>query len=138
MSKSTDEHRIGLRETVESFDTRLRLARASELAIAGRFIEAESLLLPQRGEVSAAELDLLARINVRQGNVEKAHNCWLRAIEQGSERANYEECIEVLKEWSKNRKQQAAPGCRIGFSILLLTGGVMIWFLGRNLSNIAL
>jgi len=138
MSKSTDEHRIGLRETVESFDTRLRLARASELAIAGRFMEAEGLLLPQRGEISATELDLLARIHVRQGNVEKARNYWLRAIEQGSESANYEKCIEVLEEWSQNRQQQAAPGCRIGACVLLLIGGAMIWFLVRNLSKIAL
>ena len=102
-------------------------------------LEAEEVLCPgMRIPGSAEELDLLARIQVRQGKVEKARKYWRHAAEMSMERAHYEECIQVLEEWSKNRQQQAAPGCRIGVFVLLLTGGGMIWFLVRNLSNIAL
>lgn len=66
--------------TIEDFETKLRLARAAELGLAGRLLQAESVLSPN-GSLpgTALELDMLARINVRQGRFSDALKRWREA-----------------------------------------------------------
>jgi hypothetical protein len=66
--------------TIEDFETRLRLARAAELGLAGRLLQAESVLSPN-GSLpdTSLELDMLARINVRQGRFSDALKRWREA-----------------------------------------------------------
>ena len=53
----------GLNEAINRFDRKIRLARASELAVSGRLLEAEALLISkERFPDTWDELDLLARI----------------------------------------------------------------------------
>lgn len=60
----------------------LELAQATELARAGRYAEAETVLtdLLNARELPAA-LDLQARIHAQQGRLSKARECWKRALQ---------------------------------------------------------
>lgn len=73
---------LDLRETVAAFESRMRLARASEHAAAGRLFEAEALLAPPGGKQPGTwdEIDLLARIRVRQGKFTEAVRLWKQSL----------------------------------------------------------
>jgi|GEM_PF-1702771 len=72
-----------MKEAIERFNDRLRLARASELALAGRYIEAEALVLGGGNRPSYEGYDLLARIQVRNGRFQKAKASWRKSLETG-------------------------------------------------------
>lgn len=73
---------------VRQFDERLRLARATELASCNRLLEAESLLCPKgAAAASVAELDLLARVHVKQGRFDAAKRRWAEAASRSTDRA---------------------------------------------------
>ena len=68
-------------DIVRAFSLRLRLARSTELALAGSLLRAEELLtsggnLPETAE----ELDLLARILVQQKRYAEAQKRWKDAF----------------------------------------------------------
>lgn len=68
-----------LDQIIHRFDCEIRLARASELALAGRLLEAETLLVSRdRFPDTWGELDLLARIRVREGKLADALKLWGR------------------------------------------------------------
>lgn len=75
----------------------IRLARATELAQAGRLLEAEAVLA-QNGELprNASELDLLARIAARQGRFDEARRRWNAAMQIEPGNDIYRQCIEHL------------------------------------------
>lgn len=75
----------------------IRLARATELAQAGRLLEAEALLV-QNGELprNASELDLLARIAARQARFDEARQRWNMAMQLEPGNEIYRQCIEHL------------------------------------------
>ena len=75
----------------------IRIARATELAQAGKLLEAVALLTVN-GELpdNARELDLLARIAARQGRFEHARGLWNAAIQNNPENQIYRQCIEQL------------------------------------------
>lgn len=94
---------------VRQFDEHLRLACASELASCNRLLEAEALLCPEGVALAgAAELDVLARINVKQCRFADAKKRWEQAISRsGDRRAEFEQCLKVLEtysaQWRKRR-----------------------------------
>ena len=76
---------------------RLRLARATELARTGSYLEAEALLAPN-GHVpdSPRELDLLARIAAHQGRVADARRFWELALQQDPNNREIQQCLDRL------------------------------------------
>jgi len=73
---------VDLRETIAAFESRMRLARASEHAASARLFEAEALLAPPGGKQPDTwdEIDLLARIRVRQGKFAEAMQLWKQSL----------------------------------------------------------
>ncbi len=73
------------------------LARAAELASAGRLLEAQVLLCPNEAlPKSADELDLLARIHVKQGRNDLAKSRWEEALKSETRGAEFEDCLKAL------------------------------------------
>ena len=75
----------------------IRLARSTELAQAGRLLEAEAILT-HNGKLPdhARALDLLARIAARQGRFDEARRRWEAAIQVEPGNEIYRQCIEHL------------------------------------------
>ena len=86
-----------VRAALQACFTQIRLARATELAQSGRFLEADAVLAPS-GELphNASELDLLARIAARQGRFDEARRRWNAAIQIEPGNAIYRQCLERL------------------------------------------
>lgn len=83
--------------TLGRFVGRVRLARAAELTLSNRLLEAEILIAP--GGITPKdpnELDLLARIRVRQGRFAEALKLWRQVLRLPSHKAKAEGCIESL------------------------------------------
>jgi len=72
---------VDLSVIVTAFESRMRLARASEHAVAGRLFEAEALLAPP-GKLPNTwdEIDLLARIYVYQSKFAQALRLWKKSL----------------------------------------------------------
>jgi len=119
------------------FDERLRLARVAELASCNRLLEAEALLyLVGAGKATAAELDVLARINVRQCRFAEARECWEQAMNRGeSRRGEFEQCLQVLEvyrtQWFKRRMIE----WWVTLALLVVSLGIGIWTLIRQITN---
>ena len=118
---------------VQQFDERLRLARATELATSNRLLEAEALLCPRgSAESSVAELDLLARIHVRQGRFDAAKRLWEQAVVRAVDRrAKFEECLRVLEEYSIRRIRRCKIEWWITLVLLISSLAISIWVLFR-------
>jgi hypothetical protein len=66
---------------VRQFEARMNIARASELASFGRILEAEALIAHEnRAPKTWDEIDLLARIRVRQGKFAEAVQLWKQSL----------------------------------------------------------
>ena len=105
MALPIDQRRAEVQRLTTRFEDRLRLSRASELASWGRLLEAEALICPGRHQpMSADELDLLARIHVKQGQFDQARRRWEDAAKVGDRRDEFEECLKVLEDWLAFRK----------------------------------
>jgi|688.fasta_scaffold224571_2 hypothetical protein len=103
MSTKVDERLSELRRLAKQFDDRMKLARASELARDGRLLEAEGVLCQGKGlPQSVDELDLLARIHVRQGRYEDARRRWRDAAKLDGGQS-HDGCIEALDGWLEYR-----------------------------------
>ncbi len=122
---------------VREFDERLRLARASELASCNRLLEAEALLCPKGvGAASAAELDLLARINVRQCRFAEARKRWEQAIaREESRRGEFEQCLRVLEAYSAQSLKRRLIEWWVTLTLLVISLGIGIWNLIRQITN---
>ena len=92
LQKSTTE------EIVEEFSLKLKLARSAELALAGSLFKAEELLMSGNElPKSAAELDLLARILVRQKRYAEAQKRWNDALRVSPDETCYEKALIALE-----------------------------------------
>jgi hypothetical protein len=82
------------------FGKRLRMARASELALLHHYTRAEAIICEAGlSNMSSEELNLLARIHVRQRRFKDAKQRWELAIERdANERDMYETCLQVLEQ----------------------------------------
>ena len=130
MASTIAECRAEVQRIVMLFDDRLRLSRASELAAWGRFLEAETLLCPgQHLPMSANDLDLLARIHVKQGQFDQAKRRWEDALKLGDRRAEFEECLKVLEDWLAFRKRMW--NWRIGLAMWAAALMFTVWNLVR-------
>jgi hypothetical protein len=90
-----------LARIIGRFDHRMGLARASELALSGRLLEAETLLLSkERFPNTWEELDLLARIRVRQGKLADALRLWGRGATIPTHSSRAHACIASLQNYA--------------------------------------
>lgn len=130
MASNIDERRAEVQRITTRFEDRLRLSRASELASAGRLLEAETLLCPGKHlPMSADELDLLARIHVKQGQFDQAKRRWEDALKLGDRRADFEEYLKVLENWLLFRKRTWIWRTRLAMWAAALM--ITIWILVR-------
>ena len=91
----------GLNEAIDRFDRKIQLARASELALSGRLIEAEALLMSKEQFPDTwEELDLLARIRVREGKFADALKLWSRCASMPTRSARASACIASLQNYA--------------------------------------
>ena len=91
----------GLSEAIDRFDRKIRLARASELALSDRLLEAEALLTSEeRFPVTWDELDLLARIRVREGKFADALKLWNRGASMPTRSSGAHACIASLQNYA--------------------------------------
>ena len=128
MSNPTSEP--ATKDAIARFNERMRLARASELALMGRTLEAETLICPGRHlPMSSDELDLLARIHVKQGRYDQARKRWEDAAKIGDCRAVFEGRIKVLDDWLGYRHRMLVWRIKIG--IWLVAVSLSIWVLVR-------
>ena len=130
MASPIDERRTEVQRLAKRFDDQLRLARASELASMGRMLEAETLLCPGRHlPMSSKELDLLARIHVKQGYFDLARRRWEDASKISDRSAEFEECIEVLNDWLELKQRMLIWRIRLGLWIVTVL--LSFWILHR-------
>lgn len=123
MPASIEDRHAELQRITKLYEARLRLARASELASLGYLFEAEAILCPgMHIPISAEELDLLARIHVKQGRFDLARRRWEDAVKTGNQRSEYEDCIMALDQWLDYRQRMAKWRLRLG----LWTGVVLL------------
>jgi hypothetical protein len=108
------------------FEKRLRMARASELALLHHYTRAEAILCEVGlSRSSSEELDLLARIHVRQGRFNDAKQRWELAIERDTnKRDTYERCLRVLD----NHRLKMERRIRLSWSavIVLLIASILL------------
>jgi hypothetical protein len=118
------DHATQVERLVADFDRKLRLARATDLAKAGRFLEAESLLHSSRGiPEGGKELDLLARIAVRRRHFGKARLLWEAAMRSEPQNGEYRQCVEQLREREVKLKRWIKVG---GIGFLSLIGAAVL------------
>jgi hypothetical protein len=122
---------------VLKFDEQLRIFRASELAACNRLLEAAALLCPAgRNASSAAELDMLARINVRQGRFAEARKYWEQAITcDNGKKGEYVQCLKVLEVFSAQYYKQRVIHWWIALGLLTLSLAISIWTLIFKAAN---
>jgi hypothetical protein len=131
------EARVQLSTEVEDltsqFSRRIRLARAVELARAGRLLKAEALLCPTgTASKNCEELDLLARILVRQKRFVEAHRLWRKAFETGNERERIRRCIVVLQDHVDRNARRMRLLWSVGFALwVMLLIAVLVYFIWR-------
>lgn len=116
---------------VEEFDERLRLARASELASGNRLLEAEAVLCPKgTGAAGASELDMLARIHVRQYRFADARKRWEQAASHDeTRRAEFEECLRVLDDYRARLTKRRLIEWRVSVALFVASLVLFIWSL---------
>jgi len=90
---------------LEEFFDQIRFARATELAQAGRFPEAEGVL-SQKGRLTEVprELDLLARMSAHQGRFQDARRFWEAALQKAPGDATYQRCLERLAQFEQSNQ----------------------------------
>lgn len=94
MTTDREEWRSATRATIDEYVDQVRFARAAQLAHSNKYLEAEGILcanghLPE----SPSELDLLARIAVRQGRNSQARRLWEAALSRDPQNKTYQECL---------------------------------------------
>ena len=112
---------------VDKYTSQLRLARAAELAQSGRLLEAESLLSYDAGSLTCNELDLLARIHVKQGRLADALRRW-REAQQLSRHGEYKTQILSLCDFAERQDcfRRRVFALFLGLWTLLLVAGVIL------------
>jgi hypothetical protein len=130
---SSSRNTTEMAELIRDFNRKLRLARASELASHGLLLESERILCEIGvSQVSGAELDLLARIHVRQGRFEDARKRWEQALarDEGS-RAKFEECLRELEVFSIHKMKIRVITWWVTIILLMASLALGTWTLIR-------
>jgi hypothetical protein len=113
-----------VRSLLEEHFAQIRFARATELARSRRFLEAETLLVPD-GQLpdGARELDLLARIAAQQRKFARARRCWQLARDKDPSNGAYESGLQAIarSEWVAEFWQRVAMTAFVVLSLVLLT-----------------
>lgn len=126
---ATGEDTASLTAVVRSLLDQLTLARATELARAGRYAEAKKVLAANGAETEAtpAALDLLARMRAQQGDLAGAEKLWTRASQLDPANRAYPTALKRAAALQQN------PGrLRIALPLLaciVLAVTVFIWWL---------
>jgi hypothetical protein len=122
-----------VQDLTSEFSRRLRVARAAELARAGRFLKAEAVLSPNGGvPKNCDELDLLARILVRQKRFAEAHRHWRRAFEKANDKERIRRCIVVLEDYVDRHARRLRLLWTLGFAFwVVLMVLILAYFMGR-------
>lgn len=76
--------------------------------------------------MSSDELDLLAKIHVRQGRYDQARKRWEDAVRIGDCRALYEERIKVLDDWLEYRHRILVWRIKIGIWLVAVSISVLV------------
>lgn len=130
MASPRHRQRAALQRIAERFDGRLLLSRASELAARGHLLEAAALLCPgMHLPMSSDELDLLARIHVRQGLYNQARKRWEDALKIGADQTKIKECIETMDRWLAYKHQMWIWRTRLGLYLAAIL--LSFWLLYR-------
>lgn len=110
--------------------TQTRLANASVLAVAGRYVEAEALIKPQGLDpTDDRELDLLARIQANQAKYLKAHYYWVTASKAALSEVEYSKLanLAMRAEWTRREIRQL---CLV-VSIISIAAITIVSLVGR-------
>jgi flagellar motor protein MotB len=127
---ATGEETTPLTATMRSLLNRLTLARATELARAGRYGEAEKVLAASEAETEStpAALDLLARMRAQQGHLSDAEKLWMRASQLDPANTIYPASLQRAA-----ALQQRSRGLRIvlplAACLVLIAMGFTGWWL---------
>jgi|GEM_PF-2867695 len=122
MSSLPAQSQTEVNRIVERFEDRLRLARAMEMASSNRLLEAEALLCPG-GRMPQSEdgLDLLARVHVQQHRFDLARKLWVEALKLGGRQVEFENCIKVLDDYTKQVFRRRLLTWKITLVLLIST-----------------
>jgi hypothetical protein len=124
---------VSVPDALRRFRSSFRLARASELAIAGRLLEAETILTPPE---SVQEYDLLAKILFRRGLYGSAIKYWNEALKQKPSSATFQLAIDTCSMADSLSQKVAIRFIIILFpSILPLMIFIVRSFRSRSLSS---
>ena len=119
-----------LRDVLKDFFDQVRVARATELAGAKHYLEAESLLMPNgQWPLEPSELDLLGRISAQQRQYERARSFWESALQHAPGNMEYIRAIDRTIE-AKRRQMLFRKGERIVLLIFVLAALFTIIWLG--------
>jgi hypothetical protein len=78
---------------------------------------------------SADELDLLARIYVKQGRYSQARRRWKDALKVGGEHTKFKQCIEALDQWLEYRQELLFWRIKLGLYLVAIL--LSFWLLFR-------
>ena len=130
MTPPTDERHTEARRIITRYEDQLRMSRASELASWGHLLEAEALLCPGKElPTSADELDILARIHVKQGQYDLARRRWEDAGKSGDRCAEFEEFIKILEAWLVFRHRMWIRRIKLATAVATLLLSIWILYL---------
>lgn len=118
---------------VKTLLRQLMFARATELARAGQYRDAERILSASGGEASsdAEALDLLARMRAQEGRLAEAENFWMRARQLEPDNAAYHDALRRVASTQRRsaRRQIALP---LAICLVLTASLIGAFFLWRN------
>ena len=131
MSEAQEQLSTEVEDLTRDFSRRLKVARAAELARAGRLLKAEALLCPTgTAPKNCEELDLLARILVRQKRFVEAHRVWRQAFETGNEKERIRRCVVVLQDHFDRHTRRLRFLWALGFALwVALITAVLVYFI---------
>jgi hypothetical protein len=113
----------------------MRFARVTDLAGAGRYLEAEALLSP-RGHVPAnpRDLDLLARIAARQKRYSQARRLWEAARRAEPGNPVYADALRELDraQETPNWRRTVAIGGLAAIVLAVLVAATVTWWPSRK------
>jgi hypothetical protein len=133
MSEAQEQLSTEVEDLPRDFSRRLKVARAAELACAGRLLKAEALLCPTgTAPKNCEELDLLARILVRQKRFVEAHRVWRKAFERTQDRERILVCVRALEDYVESYTTRKTLAWAVGFALwVILMILVLICLIGR-------
>jgi type VI secretion system protein ImpK len=112
--------------------SRVAFARATELARAGHYRDAEKVLAPAGGAPGPPleALDLLARIRAQEGRLDEAEKLWGRALQAEPSNRTYQDALRrvaIVKGRRGVRRHHPAPLLAASLVIASLVIAALLW-----------